>query len=106
MNENTVMAVVIGAAAAGLIMQLAVRLSAIEARLKRLSRLEAKMDAVLKHQNIDFDEFAGVPPGVREALEEGKTIEAIRRFRQATGVGLKEAKGVVDELRARRAPID
>jgi hypothetical protein len=69
-------------AAAGLIMQLAVRLSAIESRLNRLLLLEAKLDAQLKHQGIRFDEFADVP-GVREALEEGKTIEAIRRFRQA-----------------------
>jgi DNA-directed RNA polymerase len=61
-NENTVMTVVIGVAAAGLIMQLAVRLSAIESRLNRLLRLEAKLDAQLKQQGIRFDEFADVLP--------------------------------------------
>jgi hypothetical protein len=80
-----------------------VRLAALDRRLNRLARLEAKLDALLKQQDIEFDAFAGVPPGVREALEEGRTIEAIRRFRQATGVGLKEAKDFIDELRARRA---
>jgi hypothetical protein len=56
------MTVVIGVAAAGLIMQLAVRLSAIESRLNRLLRLEAKLDAQLKQQGIRFDEFADALP--------------------------------------------
>jgi ribosomal protein L7/L12 len=44
-----------------------------------------------------------VPLGVREALEQGETILAIKRFREATGAGLKEAKDFVDEVRRRQA---
>jgi ribosomal protein L7/L12 len=42
---------------------------------------------------------------VQEALERGETILAIKRFRQATGADLKEAKEFVDEIRRRRASV-
>jgi len=38
---------------------------------------------------------------VQEALDRGEVILAIKRQRQATGLGLKEAKDYVDELRRR-----
>jgi hypothetical protein len=79
-----------------------VRLLAIERRLSRLSRIDAKVDALLRSAGVTFDEFDDVPADVREALERGKTILAIKRFRQATGVGLKESKDFIDEVRRRR----
>ena len=83
-----------------------VRLSAIERRLTRLSRLDAKLDAkidaLLGNAGIHFDPLQDVPADVREALERGETILAIKRFRQATGAGLKEAKEFVDEVRRRQ----
>ena len=36
---------------------------------------------------VTFDEFEDVPSDVREALQRGETILAIKRFRQATGAG-------------------
>ena len=80
-----------------------IRLAAVERRLNRLSRLDAKVDALLRHSGVEFDAFQGVPADVQEALERGETILAIKRFRQATGAGLKEAKEFVDEVRRRRA---
>ena len=80
-----------------------IRLSALDRRLDRLSRLEAKVEALLKHSGVEFDPLRGVPPDVQEALARGETILAIKRLRQATGVGLKEAKEVVDEMRRRAA---
>jgi hypothetical protein len=85
------------------IVLLFIRLSALERRLNRLSRLDAKVDALLRHSGVEFDEFLGVPADVQEALERGETILAIKRFRHATGAGLKEAKEFVDEVRRRRA---
>jgi ribosomal protein L7/L12 len=79
-----------------------IRIASVERSLKRLSRLEAKVDALLKQANITFDAYQDVPPDVREALERGETILAIKRFREATGVDLKEAKQFVDEVRRRR----
>ena len=77
------------------------RLSAVERRLNRLSRLDAKVDALLKNAGVQFDQFQDVPADVREALERGETILAIKRFRAATGAGLKEAKEFIDEVRRR-----
>ena len=99
MNEVTIVSVLIGA----VIGMLFVRLSSLERRLNRLSRLEAKLDALLAKDGIQFDAFHGVPQDVREALEQGQTILAVRRLREA-GLGLKEAKEYIDEVR-RRKPV-
>lgn len=101
MSESLVAAAILGTFVAVLLM----RLMSIERRLNRLSRLEAKVDALLKHGGVDFDPYRDVPPAVREALDRGETIMAIKRFREATGVGLKEAKDFVDEVRRRQAPV-
>jgi zinc-ribbon domain len=46
---------------------------------------------------------AGVPPDVLAAIDSGNLIEAIRLYRAARKVGLKEAKDVVEAAaRARR----
>ncbi|MBA3884386.1 MAG: hypothetical protein H0X67_01495 [Acidobacteria bacterium] len=99
MNES----VFVSGLAGGVIAYLFIRLSGLERRLNRLSRLDAKVDALLKNAGIQFDEYQDVPADVREALERGETIVAIQRFRIATGAGLKEAKAFVDEIRRRNA---
>jgi ribosomal protein L7/L12 len=40
--------------------------------------------------------LAPLPADVLEALEQGQTIEAIKRLRSATGLGRKEAKEAID----------
>lgn len=66
---------------------------------RRLEQLERKLDAILDHLGI---EVAGPDLGrVNELLREGKTIPAIKAYREATGAGLKEAKEAVDELAGR-----
>jgi ribosomal protein L7/L12 len=97
MTEAAVIGGLLGAGIAILFM----RLAAIERRLDRVSRIDAKLDAVLRHSGIRFDELEDVPAGVREALQQGHTVLAIKRFRQATGAGLKEAKEFVEEVRRR-----
>jgi ribosomal protein L7/L12 len=78
------------------------RLSTIERRLNRLSRVDAKLDALLRHAGIAFDEFQDCPPDVRAAIDRNETVLAIKRYRQATGAGLKEAKEFIDEVRRRK----
>jgi ribosomal protein L7/L12 len=80
------------------------RLTSLERRLDRVARLDAKVDALLRHAGVAFDPYRDVPPEVREAIERGETILAIKRLREATGIGLKEAKELVDEIRRHRAP--
>jgi ribosomal protein L7/L12 len=101
MNEAAILTAVIGLGIAIVF----VRLAAIERRLSRLSRMDAKIDALLKNAGIHFDPLQDVPADVREALERGKTILAIQRHRQATGVGLREAKEFVDEIRRRQIVV-
>lgn len=38
-----------------------------------------------------------LPVNVLNALQQGDTIEAIKRLRQSSGLGLKEAKDVIDD---------
>jgi hypothetical protein len=69
-----------------------------------LSRLEAKLDALLKHEGIHFDPYADLPAPVLDALRRGKKLEAIKAFRVATGAGLKESKDYLEELQRRATP--
>ena len=94
----------IAAVAAIVVALIGARIGSIEQRLGALSRLEGKLDAVLKHQGIRFDPYGETPPAVLDALRRGRTIEAIKAYRVATGVGLKEAKEYVDEIRRRASP--
>ncbi|HEV2969527.1 MAG TPA: ribosomal protein L7/L12 [Pirellulales bacterium] len=41
---------------------------------------------------------ANLAADLRDLLAAGRKIEAIKRYREATGVGLAEAKSVIDEL--------
>ncbi len=99
MNESMLIGLLVGVS---LFVVLA-RLAVLERRLARLSRLDAKVDALLEAAGVSFDPMRDVPVGVREALEQGETILAIKRFREATGAGLKEAKDFVDDIRRRQA---
>ncbi len=98
MSDILAMAVVVGVVIAGVLGQHTMQAR----RCARLARLEAKVDALLAAAGIAFDPMRDVPPAVREALERGETIVAIKRYRETTGVGLKEAKEFVEEVRRRR----
>lgn len=79
------------------------RVARLDRSVAGLSRLESKVDALLAHAGVTFDPFAGVPQPVKDALATGDRILAIKHYRQATGVGLKDAKDFVDELVRRSA---
>lgn len=65
----------------------------------RMMRLEAKVDLLMKQAGLTYDPHANLPAGVLDALRAGQKIEAIRLYRQATGVDLKTAKEFVDGLK-------
>jgi hypothetical protein len=100
-NESLLIGLVAGAAAVALLM---LRSAGRAHRGFALSRLEAKLDALLAHEGIVFDPYSDVPAPVADALRRGKKIEAIKQYRAATGAGLQEAKDFVEELE-RRAPV-
>jgi hypothetical protein len=89
--------------ALGLILLFAirVRLEGLQSRIAAVTRVEAKLDLLLKQANIKFDPFAQVSDDIVEALRANRKIEAIKLYRQATGVGLKEAKEFIEEVQRR-----
>jgi len=83
----------------------------------RLYRLERKVDFLFQRMGINPDDAladdafgsssqgiggpwqqGGLPSSFYDALGRGKTIEAIKIYRSATGAGLKEAKEAVDAM--------
>lgn len=54
---------------------------------------------------LDFGNLkllASVEADIRDALNRGSKIEAIKILREATGLGLKESKDLIEALEARR----
>jgi ribosomal protein L7/L12 len=73
-----------------------------------LKEAKDRVDAVAEGRDAEFP--APSPPAAAEfdllaLLKEGRKIEAIQRYRERTGVGLKEAKDAVDALQAREGII-
>lgn len=76
--------------------------SKVDARLKRL---ESDVRLIMEHLGVQTAaERALGEHGHRidALLREGKKIEAIKVYRELTGVGLKEAKDAVDQLAGTR----
>ncbi|MFF7747920.1 ribosomal protein L7/L12 [Streptomyces sp. NPDC007971] len=63
---------------------------------ERLARVERKLDLVIKH--LDLREELPRMDEVNALVREGKKIQAIKVYREATGAGLKEAKEAVERL--------
>lgn len=65
----------------------------------RVSELEDRLQFLYRRLNIDYMEPNSDPtlaPQVQEALRRGNKIEAIKIYRELTGVGLAEAKQAID----------
>lgn len=62
----------------------------------RLANVERKIELIVGHFGIEDPEPS--MPEVIACLEQGKKIHAVRAYRDATGVGLKEAKDAVERI--------
>ncbi|HTK73728.1 MAG TPA: ribosomal protein L7/L12 [Gemmataceae bacterium] len=68
-----------------------------------LRRIESKLDLILGKLGIpvpDPGAASGLSAGVRQLADDGRKIEAIKLYREETGVGLKEAKDAVEAYMA------
>ena len=64
---------------------------------ERLVRLERKLNAVLRHFQIDPTSAAPLSDRVKElARDPSKKIEAIKAYREETGTSLIEAKTAIE----------
>ena len=71
---------------------------------QRIVRLEAQVEYLYKHLGITMTDDGGPPddPRVIEALKRNNIIEAIKYYREITGLGLAEAKSAVEGIKKRR----
>jgi ribosomal protein L7/L12 len=91
----------IGLVCLSLLMIVLSELRSLRNRVTMLTRLEAKIDLLLADAGVRYDPFATLSSGVVEALRSGDKIRAIKAYRDATGVGLREAKEFVEEAQRR-----
>ena len=70
---------------------------------QRTVRLEAQVEFLFKHLGVSMnaDGSPAVDPRIIEALKKGQAIEAIKIYRELTGLGLAEAKSAVEKIWAR-----
>jgi ribosomal protein L7/L12 len=70
----------------------------------RVNELEDRLKFLYDRLNIDYADPNTDPirsPQILDALRRGNKIEAIKIYRELTGVGLAEAKQAVDNMDAR-----
>ena len=70
---------------------------------ERISRLEAQVARLYAHLGLDpgVDRFAEVSAGgldadIQQLVTDGRKINAIKLYRERTGVGLAEAKDAIE----------
>ncbi|MGW2669640.1 hypothetical protein ACWC5F_16385 [Streptomyces sp. NPDC001272] len=93
MNALYVVAAVV-VAAGWTVSTLTLRMRALQARADRLER---RLGLVLDHLGIEEPEPAGLE-AVCALAREGRTVAAIKSYREITGAGLAEAKQAVESL--------
>jgi hypothetical protein len=84
-------------ALAGLLLFFGGRRGIPEPQARRLAAIERKLDLIM--ENLGIEEPAPeVDAEVLRELQAGRKIQAIKAYRAATGVGLKEAKDDVEAV--------
>lgn len=70
---------------------------------QRVEKLERQMAALFNHLRVTYEDrpTAGVSPEILELVRKGRKIEAIKRYREEMGVGLREAKKFIESLDTR-----
>ncbi|HXD08560.1 MAG TPA: ribosomal protein L7/L12, partial [Anaerolineales bacterium] len=64
-----------------------------------INELEDRLKFIYRRLNIEYADPNSDPvlsPQIQDALRKGNKIEAIKIYRELTGVGLAEAKQVID----------
>ena len=66
----------------------------------RVNELEDRLKLLYRHLNLEYTDPGSDPmlsPQIQAALRSGNKIEAIKLYREMTGVGLAEAKAAIDK---------
>lgn len=81
------------------------RNSFLEKQMAATSRVEAKLDLLLKNAGLKYDPYADLPPAVVDALRKGEKIQAIKHYREATGADLVQAKEFIEEVQRKSSGV-
>ena len=102
--------VFLGAVVVGLVLFALMLLTRIRGLEERVARLEGPREDAGPYRSAPARSLAHTSvgserddPEILEALRQGNKILAIKRYRQLTGAGLKEAKDAVEAMQARGA---
>ncbi|MFH9178169.1 hypothetical protein [Streptomyces albogriseolus] len=63
---------------------------------RRVARVERKLDAVMGH--LGLEEEVPRRDEILALVRDGKQVQAVKLYREATGAGLLEAKQAVDAM--------
>ena len=69
--------------------------------VERLSQLEQKVDFLLRHFNLEANVNSAPRSDladIEDLLRRGEKLEAVRRYRDRTGVSLTEATKVIEAI--------
>jgi ribosomal protein L7/L12 len=80
------------------LLELEQRLALIETRLEQLfEHLDLAPRAPAESGELDPNE----DPEIQDLLAKGNTVQAVKRYRELTGVGIAEAQRAIDSAQAR-----
>lgn len=94
MDDKTIW-IIVGCAMLGIIFSIVSQLQ------KDIARINASLYRIEKHIGVQNPEAENIDEELRELISQGKKVRAVKRYRIATGLGLKEAKEYVDRLSER-----
>lgn len=63
-----------------------------------IARTNVMLQKIAKQVGLSDSVLENLDDELRQLIANGKKIEAIKRYREATGLGLKESKEYVDSL--------
>lgn len=70
-------------------------MSSVNTLKSQVSRISLKLDKIAKQVGVEEPD---IDSELRDLIVQGKKVEAIKKLREFTGLGLKEAKEYVDNL--------
>ena len=87
--------------AVALIVMQATAIDDLRKRIRRLGRIEAKLDALMSNAGVEFAPYHGLPAPVVEALNRDDKLAALKFYCSTAGMSLKDAKKLIDDIQRR-----
>jgi len=102
MNAITDASIILALAAAVTIVLVQVNaIDDLRKRIRRLGRIEAKLDALMSNAGVEFAPYHGLPAQVVDALNRDDRLAALKFYCSTAGMSLKDAKKLIDDIQRR-----